>query len=188
MTRTHWIGLLAVAVAAGCGDDSDRSPPPIDTGPPMTGQTAGATSTSTGTGTDTDVSSSSSSSSEGSTEIGEFTVITGSLHDGGGGYALPITCSVRFHVPGTIEPSTGVDTAFAFARPVTVDEFPQSFSISSVEAGGVVSPGDNGFITVVCDVDGDGLNDDSAGGYFPSLPLAEITVPASEVAIAVGSL
>lgn len=177
-----------LAAAAGCADDSDRSPPPIDSGSPMTGPPAGTGSTSVATDAATEGTSSSTSTGEGSTEIGEFTVMTGSLHDGGGGFALPITCAVRFHLPGTIEPASGVDTGFAFARPVTVDEFPQSFSISSVEAGGVVSPGDNGYITVTCDVDGDGLNDDNAGGYFPSLPLAEITVPASEVAIAIGSL
>jgi hypothetical protein len=58
----------------------------------------------------------------------------------------------------------------------------------NTEIGDIVMPGDTGFISAECDVDGDNFFDDNAGGYFPSLPMTEVTVPASSIDIAVGPL
>jgi hypothetical protein len=115
-------------------------------------------------------------------------VLTGRFNDGNGGYALPITCSVRFHLPGEINPASGVETATTFSRPFVIDAFPQPFTIMSDDIGDVVAPGDRGFVTSECDVDGDNFFDDNAGAYFPALPMVEVSIPASSIELAVGPL
>ncbi len=181
-----------------CGeDDEEGNPPPVGSGSSATATatvTATATATASSTATDGgssgtgDGSSGGPSGTAGSTGQAPFTVISGRLLDGGGGYALPITCLVRFHAPGQIEPATGVDTAVAFSRPFEVDAFPQSFALESADVPGLVEPGDTGFITVQCDIDDDEFYDDNAGGFYPTLPLGQITVPASSLDIQIGDL
>ncbi|MBV1860783.1 MAG: hypothetical protein KUG77_20380, partial [Nannocystaceae bacterium] len=82
----------------------------------------------------------------------------------------------------------GIVTVTTFSRPFAIDAFPQSFTIMSDDIGDVVVPGDTGFVTSQCDVDGDNFFDDNAGAYFPSLPMVEVAVPASSIVLAAGPL
>lgn len=116
------------------------------------------------------------------------TILTGRFLDGGGGYALPITCTVRFHRPGEINPSNGVEMSNTFSRAVEIDAFPQSFTITNDDIGGVVMLGDPGYVTSECDVDGDNFFDDAVGAYFPALPMTEISIPASSIDLTVGPI
>lgn len=116
------------------------------------------------------------------------TVFTGRFLDGGGGYALPLTCTVRFHSPGEINPSNGVDTATTFIRAFEIDAFPQSFTITNDEIGGIAMRGDPGYVSSECDVDGNRIFDDDVGAFFPGLPMTEISIPASSIDLTVGPL
>lgn len=193
------IGAAALALSCfACGEEEQRNPPPVG-GASAGPNTAGVASTDPeppGTSGGMTTASSSSSSGPGTTSDGPgddstgapFTVLTGGFEDGLSGFALPITCLVQFHLPGQIDPSSGQETAVAFSRPFTIDAFPQPFAIESDDVPGLVMPGDSGFVTANCDVDGDGLYDDNAGGYYPSLPLLEVTVPASSLTIPIGTI
>ncbi len=180
----------------GCGeDDEQRNPPPVGSAGSAGGSAAASSATAGGS---TGGGGGGGSSSGGATTIttgpagssgpGNFTVLSGRFLDGNGGYALPVRCRVLFHSPGQVNPTTGISTANLFSGTFVVDAFPQSFVISSEDIGGLVEMGETGFITSECDVDGNNLFDDDAGGYFPSLPLVEVTVPASSLDIAIGPL
>ena len=195
--RAYVFGLaFCVLTACGNSDDEERNAPPVGGGGdgPIGGASSPAT---TAGGTDSGGSGSGSGGTgitmgptggDTSTGLGIYAVLTGRFTDGGGGYALPIQCTVRFHRPGEINPSNGIETATTFSRPFFIDAFPQSFTIMNDEIGDVVGPGDTGFITSQCDVDGDNFFDDNAGAYFPSLPMVEVSVPASSIDLAVGPL
>lgn len=198
--RAHVLGL-AFCVLTACGNDTEEpNAPPVGSG--GGGPVGGASSPATGAdGTDGGSGSGGSTggtgltmgptageSSDASTGTGIYAVLTGRFNDGGGGYALPITCAVRFHLPGEINPANGSKTATTFSRPFVIDAFPQPFTIMSDDIGDVVVPGDSGFVTSECDVDGDNFFDDNAGAYFPSLPMIEVSVPASSIDLAVGPL
>ncbi len=183
-----------------CGeDDEDRNPPPVGSGNggPMVGSAGGSNtngSATSGAGGSSGAGASSGMPTTGltmdptasSTGVVLDTILSGRFLDGGGGYALPITCTVRFHRPGEINPSNGVDTATTFSRAFEIDAFPQSFVITNDEIGGVVMLGDPGYITSECDIDGDNFFDDAVGAYFPSLPMTEISIPASSIDLTVG--
>jgi len=193
--RAYVFGLaFCVLTACGSSDNDERNAPPVGGG--GSGPVAGSsTPTTSASGTDSGSGSVGTGLTMGptagdtgasSTGLGVYTVLTGRFNDGGGGYALPIQCTVRFHRPGEINPSNGIETATTFSRPFVIDAFPQSFTIMSDEIGDVVVPGDTGYITSQCDVDGDNFFDDNAGAYFPSLPMVEVSVPASSIDLAVG--
>ena len=195
---------MTLCLVVACGeDDEDRNPPPVGSGNggPMVGSASGgngsATATSgagsTGAGGSSGIPTTgltmtpitNSGSSSGSVlDI----ILTGRFLDGGGGYALPITCTVRFHRPGEINPSNGVETANTFSRAFEIDAFPQSFTITNDDIGGVVMAGDPGYITSECDIDGDNFFDDAVGAYFPGLPMTEIAIPASSIDLTVGPI
>ena len=196
---------LTLCLVVACGeDDEDRNPPPVGSGNggPMVGSASGgngsATATSgagsTGAGgssgipttglTMTPITNSGGASTGTVLDI----ILTGRFLDGGGGYALPITCTVRFHRPGEINPSNGVETANTFSRAFEIDAFPQSFTITNDDIGGVVMAGDPGYITSECDIDGDNFFDDAVGAYFPGLPMTEIAIPASSIDLTVGPI
>ncbi len=188
---------LVMLFAPACGEVEERNPPPVGSGGASAGPVGGVSSpgsgtgssTSSGTDTDTDMDTDTDTDASSSDSTGgTYVVLSGSFNDNGGGYALPITCTVRFHLPGQINPSSGISTATTFSRPFTIDAFPQPFTIDSDEIGDVVVPGDTGYVTSQCDIDGDNFFDDNAGGYFPNLPLAEVTVPGSSLDIFVGPL
>lgn len=190
------LSSLAACLCLACAEPKERNAPPVGSGGggPYSG---GPPSASTATASDTNDDGSSGDPTGGltmgptggaSTGASEYAVITGRFNDGGGGYALPIQCSVKFHRPGEINPTNGIETATTFSRPFIIDQFPESFTIMNTEIGDIVMPGDTGFISAECDVDGDNFFDDNAGGYFPSLPMTEVTVPASSIDIAVGPL
>ncbi len=195
--RAHVFGLaFCVLTACGNSDDQERNAPPVGGGGsgPVGGAsspatTAGGTDSAGGSGSvGTGLTMGPSGTGDASTGLGVYAVLTGRFTDGGGGYALPIQCTVRFHRPGEINPSNGIETATTFSRPFVIDAFPQSFTIMSDEIGDVVVPDDNGYVTSECDVDGDNFFDDNAGAYFPSLPMVEVSVPASSIDLAVGPL
>lgn len=193
---------LALCLVVACGeDDEDRNPPPVGSGNggPMVGSASGSNtngSATSGAGASTGAGGSSGIQTGGLT-MGPLTtasssgavldtILTGRFLDGGGGFALPITCTVRFHRPGEINPSNGVDTASTFSRAFEIDAFPQSFTITNDEIGGVVMLGDPGYITSECDIDGDNFFDDQVGAFFPGLPMTEIAIPASSIDLTVG--
>ncbi len=190
---------LALCMLSACGDDEEeRNAPPVGSGG---GGPGGGVSGATGIGTDS--AGSGGSSGPGMTTGGPgpltggaasttgsvpYAVLTGRFNDGGGGYALPIQCTVRFHRPGEINPANGVESATTFSRPFVIDAFPQSFTIMSDEIGDVAMMGDPGYVSSECDIDGDNFFDDNAGAYFPGLPMTEITIPASSIDLAVGPI
>ncbi len=195
--RAYVFGL-ACCVLTACGfDDDERNAPPLGSGggggpvgsasSPATTATdgSGGSGSSGGSGTGLTMGPT-ASDSDASTGPGIYAVLTGRFNDGGGGYALPITCTIRFHRPGEINPSNGIETATTFTRPFLIDAFPQSFTIMNDEIGDVVAPGDPGFISSECDIDGDNFFDDGAGAYFPALPMVQVSVPASSIDLAVG--
>lgn len=199
--RVYVFGLaFCVLTACGNSDDEERNAPPVGGGGsgPVGGSSPGASTAGGGTGTGGGGSGSvgtgltmgptASETGDVSTGPGTYSVLTGRFTDGGGGYALPIQCTVRFHRPGEINPSNGIETATTFSRPFVIDAFPQSFAITNEEIGDVVMPDDTGFVTSQCDVDGDNFFDDNAGAFFPALPMVEVAVPASSIDLAVGPL
>ncbi|MBV1862270.1 MAG: hypothetical protein KUG77_27875 [Nannocystaceae bacterium] len=109
--RAYVFGLaLCVLPACGTGDDEKRNAPPVGGG---SGPVGGGSSAPTTGSSDTDGGSGSGSDSGTgltmgpptasggtSTGSGPYAVLTGRFTDGGGGYALPIQCTVRFHRPG----------------------------------------------------------------------------------------
>ncbi len=189
---------LCVLTACGTGDTEEPNAPPVGGGSGPVGggsspTTIGGTGDNGGSGSDSGgtaltMGPTATDGADTSTGLGIYAVLTGRFADGGGGYALPIQCSVRFHLPGEINPSNGIETATTFSRPFVIDAFPQSFTIMSDDIGDVVAPGDSGFVTSECDVDGDNFFDDNVGAYFPSLPMVEVSVPASSIDLAVGPL
>jgi len=193
--RAYVFGLaFCVLTACGNSDNEEPNAPPVGGGSGPVGggsspvTTAGGTDSGGGSGSGTGVTTGPTGTDDASTGPGIYAVLTGRFTDGGGGYALPIQCTVRFHRPGEINPSNGIETATTFSRPFVIDAFPESFTIMSDEIGDVVVPGDPGYITSECDVDGDNFFDDNAGAYFPSLPMVEVSVPASAIDLAVGPL
>lgn len=193
---------LALCLVAACGeDDEDRNPPPVGSGAgvPMVGSAGDVSATSGASGSGGGSGGSSGIPTTGLT-MGPLTdsdstgaapldiILTGRFLDGGGGYPLPITCTVRFHRPGEINPSNGIETATTFSRAVQIDAFPQSFSITNDDIGGVVMLGDPGYVTSECDIDGDNFFDDAVGAYFPTLPMTEISIPASSIDLTVGPI
>lgn len=178
-----------------CGEDEpERNPPPVGSG--GGGPIGGAS----GSATDTDGTGSDGSSTGGSDTGGPviptatiggtgdtpYAVLTGSFVDGGGGYALPITCRVKFHSLGEINPSNGVESGETFNSAIVIDAYPQAFTIMSDEIGDVVMIGDAGYVSSECDIDGDNFFDDAAGAYYPGLPMTQISIPASSIILAVG--
>jgi hypothetical protein len=65
--------------------------------------------------------------------------------------------------------------------------FPQNFEIESA-AVPMVEEGVEGYIVAQCAADDDGLFDDGLIGYYPSLPLQRVTVPADNVFIPIQSM
>ncbi|MGH1343996.1 MAG: hypothetical protein ACRBN8_20730 [Nannocystales bacterium] len=195
--RAYVFGLAFCALTA-CGnsDEEQRNAPPVGSGggpaggssPVLTGGTDTDPGGSDSVGTGLSMGPTSGGTGDASTGVGIYAVLTGRFEDGGGGYALPITCTVTFHRPGEINPSNGIESATTFSRPFLIDAFPQSFTIMNDEIGDVVVPDDPGYVTSQCDVDGDNFFDDNAGAYFPSLPMVEISIPASSIDLAVGPL
>ena len=150
--------------------------------------TADTSSSSTGGGT-----SGSASGSTGGTDGGSTGAVTdllsGQFVDGSGGtYVPPFTCSIRFHAPGEIEPTTGVDSGFTLQQTFTIDSFPSDWVVTAQSSGGAINVGDTGYVTASCDTDGDFLNDDNVGGWYPTLPLDLVTVPAAGLDISIADL
>ncbi|MEM6291837.1 MAG: hypothetical protein AAGA54_11245 [Myxococcota bacterium] len=184
---------LLLLPLSGCGEDEEeRNAPPVGSagsaGSSAAASSATAGGSSSGGGGGSSSGGANTFGTSGSTGPGDFTVLSGRFLDGNGGYALPIRCRVLFHSPGQVNPSTGISTANLFSGTFVVDAFPQSFVISSDDIGGLVEMGETGFVTTECDIDGNNFFDDDAGGYFPSLPLVEVTVPASSLDLAIGPL
>lgn len=181
---------LALGLLVACGESEERNAPPVGSGGGAGPVTAGS-GTPTSGGSETDTANADDSGSTGgitmptagaeSTGPAVYAVVTGRFNDGGGGYPLPIRCQVRFHRPGEINPTNGLENATTFSRVFTIDAFPQPFTISNTEIGDIVMMGDTGFVTTHCDVNGDNLFDDGAGAYFPGLPLTEVSIPASSI-------
>ena len=198
MTWRMISGPALVLALGACGDSESGNPPPVGSGPMTltaadTGQmmmSSGGSDESTA-GNDTMTMGTTSSSMDDSTtgppEM--FTVISGEFVDGGGGVQVPIECRIRFWAPGHIEPSTGVDTGeFLFQRGgFVVDEFPQAYSISNDEVS-MIDFGMVGYAGAQCDADANGQFDDDVGGFYPTLPLEQITVPSSGVDFAIAPL
>lgn len=188
--------ILCVLLLSACEETPERNPPPVGSagggGLPTAGTVDPSGSDTDGLATTTATNASTGGSttnpSTGGSTSAPFTALSGAFIDGGAGFPLPIECAVRFHFVGDINPATGVDTGFVFSRPFTIMAFPQSFAITSEEISDVVVAGDTGFVTAECDVDGDNFFDDNVGGYYPSLPLVEITLPGSAIDIPISAL
>jgi|GEM_PF-2374698 len=192
---------FALCLLIACGEDEpERNAPPVGSGGggPVTAG-GGVATTDSGSDTDTDTDTAGSTGSGGLTMgpdsadpttggMGSYAVLSGSFLDGGGGYSLPIQCSVEFHLPGQINPSNGNVTSTTFSRSFLVESFPRSFTIMNDEIGDVVETGDTGYVSSRCDVDSNGFFDDDSGAFFPSLPMLEITIPASSIDLSVGPL
>lgn len=128
-----------------------------------------------------------SSNDESSGGPAVYTILSGQFTDNGS-FLPPITCTVKFHLPGQIDPSSGLETDNAFTQAFVIDAFPQPFSITNEQVGNVVVMGDTGFVTSECDTDGDEFFDDGVGAYFPGLPLSEISLPASSIELVLGPI
>lgn len=188
--------MIALALA-GCGNEGTEDPPPVSS---SSNGTLPVTSAGTGTDTDTDTGTDSqgtmsasgpvTSSDSGSETAGQpFTVLRGGFTDGGAMARLPIECRITFYEPGQIEPSTG-ETQGGFLFQLggfTIDMFPENFEIESTEVP-MVEEGVEGYIVAQCAADDDGLFDDGLIGYYPSLPLQRVTVPADNVFIPIQSM
>lgn len=137
---------------------------------------SGATEQTGGRGETT----SGSSNSEGGPASGDEDLVAGSFAVGER-YALPVDCSVEFHLPSQIDATSGATTAFVVSKLFVVDERVSAFSIQVDEVVDVVTSGDDGFVTARCDIDGNGLFDDGVGAYHNGLPATRVTLPALDI-------
>lgn len=187
---------VLMLVLAGCGDsDGEVKPLPLTSGfvttlPPTTvsttdtdGSTDGSTDGATDTGAMTSMAGDSTEGPD------EFIVLEGAFIDGGAPVDLPVQCRITFYMPGQIEPSSGVEQGgFLFQLGgFTIDAYPQSYAVESTRVP-MVERGVEGYVAAQCDANGNGLFDDSIGGWFPGLPLQRVTVPASNVYISIQTL
>lgn len=195
--------LLLLGLCAGCKEEDDGNAPPL--GKSTTGVISGSGASMSGTG-GTDPTNPTLPTSTGplpptsgtggtgsTTNIPPPTSGTGEtglpppdellagqfFNELGERYTLPVICAIRFHAPGEIEPSSGISQGFTLQQSFTISAWPHEWVVTPELAAGVIGPGDTGYVTAVCDTDGDGLTDDNVGGYHPGLPLELIEVPAT---------
>lgn len=192
--------LVALACVGACAEDESRYPPPgkwVYPPSPIGGaeDTTGSLTTSNAdTGGDTGTRGDTGTADTGTADTGSDTgtavrdLLAGVFVPAAEvDYTLPIQCAIRFHAPGLIEPSTGIDSGHTLLRSFPVAAWPSSFAVTAQETG-VLEPGDIGFVTAQCDVDDDGLLNDGVGGYWPGLPLEQVTIPATDLELVIGPL
>lgn len=197
----RWIagfGLIAGLSAACEEDDDERNLPPsgknttgvISGGLPVasTSDPETGSSSSTGAGATEGTESGSGSATEGGTTGTTVDVLLSGrfINELGEAYPPPVTCSVRFYALGQIEPSTGVSSDVTLQQSFSIEQWPADWAITPQLAGDAIVPGDAGYITAICDTDGDGLTDDGVGGYYPALPLEPLSIPAEGLDIEIG--
>jgi len=194
------LSLLALlASASACNDADPLPPPPVegptgDAVPPIGGAatTAGTppgttglpqTTTLDGSGTLTTTATATSTAdsnadADPNTGPGGSPLVIGQLLDGGPGL-LPNHCRVRLHALDSIDPGSGIPFDVAFETILAVPALPQPYAITGVPSD-VAGPGDQLYVSVLCDVDGDGALDDY-GAYYPQIPLEPVLLPAEDV-------
>lgn len=157
--------------------DPELPPPPIGGSgspvPPMGGQASGSGADASGTlGSGTLDGGSSESSTTGG---GSALLVTGRLVDGPS-QLQPVSCDVRLHLLESFDRGSGLPTESFYEERFFVQALPQPYAIASVPDA-LVGPGDSIYVSTICDVDGDGV-DDNLGAYYPTIPAEPVLLPA----------
>lgn len=180
--------IAILVLGLGCQGDDELPPPPIGGSgpvvPPLGGNGPG------GDGSGTDGSGTAGSGTAGSstltdptladdsTTAGTEVLVSGQLLDGPS-KLVPVTCYLRLHVLESLDPGSGLPLESIYEGGVPISALPQPYVITTAQAD-LVGPGDTVYVSTICDVDGDGAPD-SIGGWYPSIPLEPVDVPASNI-------
>lgn len=180
--------IAILVLGLGCQGEDELPPPPIGGGsgpavPPVggNGPSGNGSTLDSGTlesGTLTDGSLTDSTLTGGSTTAGSEVLVSGQLLDGPA-ELVPLVCYIRLHVLDSLDPGSGLPLESVYEGGVPISALPQPYTITTAQAD-LVGPGDAVYVSTICDVDGDGAPD-SIGGWYPSLPLQPVDLPASNI-------
>jgi len=179
--------LVVYSVGLACALDERPVPPPAVG--PASMSPGGTPSREMDTGSTTEFASSASSDSIGTSDAGTVLLSGTFTNVDGGGVELPFNCSIRFHDATQLDPLM-VDTAAAYRYAATflVETWPTEFAITLADTGGVVTPGDVGFVTAYCETLVEGALVPVLVGWlgYPDLPVPQLTLPQMELDVVVG--
>ncbi len=120
-----------------------------------------------------------STSDDGSSSGGLVTTLISGLLLAGTTGVTPTSCLVRLHELDSLDPGSGLPVEIAAEISVDVDGLPQPYVMEDM-AGFLVGPGDQVYVSALCDVDGDGAPD-NLGAYYPQVPLEPVLLPAGDI-------